>query len=448
MTYSSAFVNYLSNEISQSDLMLNENVPLTQLKKKLLPLFKTSTFPSNKDEFFRYSKIKETDFDNLELNHPPIMNSSSTPILNHFSNYFKYKIMFIDGELSLEQTTLPPGLFVKKITSNEETQEVMDSLDQSNFFGLMNILYSRNLYKLTIPPNYKSSEIISTFHITSGDFKQHLSTPCIFIKALENSYANLFSLHLYLGIDPFYYVTNSALYLSLENGAVIDLSKLQIESEKSLHISTLQANLKQNSILNTQLISLGGNNSRENQKIHLLGQNSRTNLYGLYDLKNDMQADHYIDVVHQHPETYSHQIFKGILRDQSHGVFTGKVSITKDAKHSVSTQLNKNIILGDTAQMTSRPQLMIDTDDVKCTHGSATGQMDPEQLFYLKTRGIDDNQAKKMLYHAFAREIIEASPCGKIKQILNNFILNDTDENLSLDLNYSNRCQHGIFSFT
>ena len=447
MTYSSAFVNYLSKEISQSD-MLNDNVPLTQLKKKLLPLFKMSTFPNNKYEFFRYSKIKETDFDNLEFKYLPIANASSLLSLNQFSSYFQYKIIFIDGELSLDQTTLPPGILINNITSHDEIQEVMNSLDQTNFFGLMNILSSHNIYKLTIPKDHKSSEIISTFHITTAAGKQHLSTPCIFINAMENSYANLFSLHLFLGLEPYYYVTNSALYFNLENSAVIDYSKLQIESEKSLHISTIQANLNQNSILNTQLISLGANNSRENQKINLLGQNARANLYGLYDLKQDMQADHYIDVVHQYPETYSHQIFKGILKDQSHGVFTGKVTISKDAKHSVSTQLNKNIILGDTAQMTSRPQLMIDTDDVKCTHGSATGQMDPEQLFYLKTRGINDNQAKKMLYHAFAREIIEASPCGKIKQILNNFILNDTDENMFEDLNYSNRCQHGTFSFT
>jgi len=447
MTYSSPLMNHLSHAISHREPMYMDNTPLFQLKKKILPLLQMSTFPSIKDEFFRYSKIQETDFDNLDFNPPPIRDTASTLLSNQFSGYFKYQIIFVNGELSLEQTMLPKELELKKIIDEDEALEVFASLDQSNFFGLMNILYTSNIYKLTIPKDFKSSEIISTVHITTGDFKQHLATPCLFIKAKENSYTNFFSLYHYAGIGPHYYVTNSALYLDLENGAVVDFSKLQMESKLCLHISTIQASLKENSILNTQLISLGGHHSRENQKIHLLGQNARVNLYGLYDLKDDMQTDHYVEVVHQHQQTYSHQIFKGILRDQSHGVFTGKVLITKDAKHSVSTQLNKNIILGDAALMTSRPQLMIDTDDVKCTHGATTGQLDPEQLFYLNTRGIEKDQAKKMLYHAFAREIIEASPCGKIKQILNNFILND-QATIPWDLNYTNRCQHGIFSFT
>ena len=447
MTYASSIVNYLTNEISHKEPVDNDHMHLLQLKKKLLPLFKMHSFPSNSEEFFRYSKIKESDFDHLDFNPVPVTSTSSTLLLNQFSNYFKHKIVFVDGELSQAQTMLPKGIFINKITNRDELDEAAKLLDQKSFFGLMNILHTRNIYQVTIPPDYKSSEIISTFHITTDNFKQHMSTPCVLIKALENSYANLFSLHLYLGIESHYYVTNSALYLNLGIGAVVDFSKLQMESDNSLHISTIKACLDQNAILNTQLISLGGKNSRENQHISLLDQNARANLYGLYDLKNEMQSDHYVEIVHQYEKTYSHQLFKGILKDQSHGVFTGKVSITKDAKHSVSTQLNKNIILGEKAHMTSRPQLMIDTDDVKCTHGATTGQMDAEQLFYLKTRGIDDNQAKKMLYHAFAREIIEASPCGKIRQILNDYILNNK-ETLSSDQSVTNRCQHGIFSFT
>jgi Fe-S cluster assembly protein SufD len=127
---------------------------------------------------------------------------------------------------------------------------------------------------------------------------------------------------------------------------------------------------------------------------------------GLYALNKLEHSDIFSVIHHNAPHTNSDQLFKGILADESHGAFTGKIIIAKDAQLVNSNQLNKNLMLSRKAHISTRPQLLVAADDVKCAHGATIGQLSPDEEFYLESRGINKDKAKKMLCHGFAMDVL------------------------------------------
>jgi len=183
--------------------------------------------------------------------------------------------------------------------------------------------------------------------------------------------------------------------------------KFQDESVEAFHVAALHARLGRACRAYVHSFALGARLSRYNLRVCLGGEGLEAILNGLYVTRGEQLADHHMIVEHAQPHCASHEYFNGILDDRSRGVFHGRILVRPGAQKTDAKQTNKNLLLSDEAVANTKPQLEIYADDVKCTHGATVGQLHPEAIFYLRTRGIGTEMARRMLIHAFAGEIIE-----------------------------------------
>jgi Fe-S cluster assembly protein SufD len=182
--------------------------------------------------------------------------------------------------------------------------------------------------------------------------------------------------------------------------------KFQDEAADAFHLSTIAAQLGRASNVSVHSFALGAKLSRTNIRTKLAGEGLECILNGLYLTRGEQLADHHMIVEHAQPHCASHEYFNGILDDKSRGVFHGRILVREIAQKTDAKQTNKNLLLSDDATADTKPQLEIYADDVKCTHGATIGQLNAESIFYLRARGIGADNARRMLIHAFAGEII------------------------------------------
>ncbi len=191
----------------------------------------------------------------------------------------------------------------------------------------------------------------------------------------------------------------------------------QFQGEEQFAINTLWANQARNSRFTLSTSTLQGNWVRNNVNVRVSGENCETNLYGTYQLRNKQHVDNHTMIDHKVPHCESNEHYKGILYDQSTGVFNGKVFVREDAQKTNAFQQNANIVMSDKASMNSKPELEIYADDVKCSHGSTTGQFDEEAVFYLMARGISEQNARELLVKAFVGEVLEKIHHPEVKAL-------------------------------
>ncbi len=203
------------------------------------------------------------------------------------------------------------------------------------------------------------------------------------------------------------YFANIITEIVLEDSAQFEIYYVQNESHTASQIASTYCNLKKNSVLHLHSFALGGHLSRHKIIADLNEAGSECSLNGLYVLADNNQTHNQIVLNHHKPNCRSSQLYKGILDDKARAEFSGKIRVAPNAIGTNAQQLNRNLLISPTAKVDTRPQLEIEADDVKCSHGATIGQLEEEQLFYLLSRGIDLAQAKKVLIYGFAREIIQ-----------------------------------------
>lgn len=201
--------------------------------------------------------------------------------------------------------------------------------------------------------------------------------------------------------------TNAVTETVIARNAKLHHVKVQHESDNTRHISYHKVNLAADSSQHLTTMTIGGGTVRNNLNIRLDGQQINTWLNGLYVLKGDQVVDNHTLVDHAMPHCFSSELYKGIIDGRAQGVFNGKIWVRQDAQKTNAYQSNKNLLLSNEASMNTKPQLEIFADDVKCSHGTTTGQLDDDALFYLRARGIGEASARALLNHAFAADVIE-----------------------------------------
>ena len=210
------------------------------------------------------------------------------------------------------------------------------------------------------------------------------------------------------------------------------LTHCKLNFTKELHVGKLSVIQEESSSLNSFIFSSGSKLSRTQIKTCLNGKYAKAEINGLYALADETHSDQFIEINHNAAETTSYQLFKGILADSSHGVFTGKVIIKKDAQLVNANQLNKNLLLSQTCKVDTRPSLQVEADDVKCTHGATTGQLNEEQLFYLISRGIKKDVAYSLLIHGFMDDALEKINNQRVRTLIENKILREFKKKIIL----------------
>jgi len=203
------------------------------------------------------------------------------------------------------------------------------------------------------------------------------------------------------------YFTNAVTELVVGDNAIVEVLKFQDEATDAFHLAAIHGRFGRASNVRVHSFALGAKISRNSIRTNLAGEGLECILNGLYLTRGEQLADHHMVVEHAQPHCASHEYFNGILDDKSRGVFHGRILVQPLAQKTDAKQTNKNLLLSDDATANTKPQLEIYADDVKCTHGATIGQLNPESIFYLRSRGLGPETARRMLIHAFAGEIIE-----------------------------------------
>ncbi len=207
-------------------------------------------------------------------------------------------------------------------------------------------------------------------------------------------------------LSPNKFLTNGVTEIYAASNSNFDLSKIQNEHNGSAQLSHTFLEQESESTVFTNTVSLHGGFVRNNMFVRLNGEGSENHTLGLYLADKTQYIDNYVKIDHASPGCSSRQLFKGVMDDQASGSFNGTIVARKDAQKTNAYQANNNILLTDDARINSRPQLEIYADDVKCSHGSTTGQLDENAMFYMRSRGIPEREARLLLMYAFAYEVV------------------------------------------
>jgi Fe-S cluster assembly protein SufD len=225
--------------------------------------------------------------------------------------------------------------------------------------------------------------------------------------------------------------TNVVTEAAVGENAVLDLVTDQREIDSAYHVASVQARLDRHATFRARGVTLGGKLVRNDIVAVLGGEGAHCALDGVYLVDGERLVDNHTTIDHAMPHCTSHELYKGILDGRARAVFNGRIIVREDAQKTDSKQTNRALLLSDDATINSNPQLEIFADDVKCTHGAAIGQLDEEALFYLRARGLTKKDARDMLIHAYAGEVLEMIPMLSLRQQLERELFTQLDRDLA-----------------
>jgi Fe-S cluster assembly protein SufD len=237
-------------------------------------------------------------------------------------------------------------------------------------------------------------------------------------------------------LSPQKFLTNSVTEIYVDKNAKFDYFKVQNEHNDSVQVSHTFINQEAASNVQSSVVTLHGGLVRNNLNVKLDGEGCENHAFGLFATDKTQHVDNFVFVEHAKPNCNSSQLFKGILDEKSTGAFTGRILVDRDAQKTNAYQKNSSILLTDDVKMNSKPQLEIYADDVKCGHGGTVGQLDEEAMFYLRTRGIEEREARLMLMYAFTNEILSKIQIEPLKERMNELI----EKRLRGELSHCNNC--------
>jgi Fe-S cluster assembly protein SufD len=265
----------------------------------------------------------------------------------------------------------------------------------------------------------KEMEVDVPVHVvwaTDANAARSTTHPRTLIVAERHS--KLTVLESFVGLGDAAYFTNAVTEADLADGATVHHVRLQQESARAFHVGAVEARQGRDSHWVSFSFAAGAQLSRVNVFTALDGEGCGATLNGLYMLDGDQHSDHQTRIEHARPNTYSRELYKGILDGTSHGVFNGKVYVHPIAQKTDGKQTNNTLLLSEQARIDTKPQLEIFADDVKCTHGATVGRLDETALFYMKSRGVSAETARKLLTYAFAADVLETIELPAVRDAL------------------------------
>ena len=405
------------------DSINNENDELTDLRKKSFENFIDNGLPTNKWEdwqFTNFSSIEKGDFrlsslsDAVELTGLLPGRIPNTYLIVSINGYYQPNLSDIPDEAKVSS-----GADHFSSDFNYQSLKSLQShQDRSlNPFYMLNTSMMNSGLSIHIKDNVKITKPIQIIYLTTSITSEIMNHPRFVFQFGNNSEATV--VEHYIGSTSTPYFNNSVTKVELGENSFVNHIRIQEESEMSHHVANTFYDLNKDSNLNVNSVSLGSSLFRHNIKLKFCGDSSSAD-YSALSLINDQQHhDQHIIVEHMSDACQSNQLFKYILSDQSSGVFNGKVVVEEHTKRTDASQSNKNLVLSPSALMNANPQLEIYAEDVKCSHGSTTGQIDPEALFYLKSRGLGHEKSMELIMNGFISDILELIKNEDIGEYLN-----------------------------
>ena len=414
---------------------------LGSLRQAGITRFAELGFPTLQDEDWRFTNVAPI----ARLPFKPMLESGSGPtelvLQGHvFAGLAGSRLVFVNGYFNAGLSAvrdLPAGVKIGSLASVLESDPALVKpqlnhcarMDDSAFAAL-NQAFFRDGGFVHIPAGKTLAEPVQLIFISTAKHNGDTTHPRNLIIAEANSRATV--IESYLAAGDAAYFTKAVTEIIAADHAVLEHVKFQDEGPGAFHLATIAGELGRASNVKLHSFALGARLSRNNIRTRLAGEGLECILNGLYLTRGDQLADHHMIVEHAQPHCASHEYFNGILDDKSKGVFHGRIYVHPVAQKTDAKQTNKNLLLSDDATVDTKPQLEIYADDVKCTHGATIGQLNEESIFYLRSRGIPEPTARRMLIHAFAGEIIERVDCQPVREQLDKIVWDRLEANLHL----------------
>lgn len=302
---------------------------------------------------------------------------------------------------------VPRGVKVRSIreTLAEDPTALAGRLGQNAdepFFAALNTALFEDGLWIDLPSGLSVTEPIQIRHAATESADASVSYPRVLLTVGDRSAVTL--IETYAGRDP-KRLTNSVVELQL--GEQSQVRHVRIHEDEGHCLGRIDVRQGASSRYHSTVLTLGGALTRLDVRAQLQGEGARCELNGAYLVDGHGHADHHTSVDHQMPRCHSEQTYRGIVGERGTAVFDGIVFVRRDAQQTEAHQENRNLLLSDTATVHTKPHLEIDADDVVCSHGATVGSLDPQQLFYLRTRGIPEDLARAILTHAFIQQIID-----------------------------------------
>ena len=374
--------------------------------------------PTNKNEEYKYCNVDailKKEFKNIQNQFLEVKNSDEFKLEDTIT------LVVINGNYSetLSDKIILKGLHISAFSnSDNNSKQLLTSIAdvESDAFIALNTAFCGNGFHLTVEKNTVLQIPIHVLYINSASTDSFVN-PRNIIELQESAEATVIEHYLNIGSAKVF--TNFVSEKFVGENAKLQSYTIQNEGTNGFGVCTNQVKLNKHSVYNNTTVTLSGQVVRNNHNVVLADSNCEAHLNGLFITSGSQLVDNHTMMDHQMPHCESNELYKGIIDDKSTGVFNGKIFVRRDAQKTNAYQSSKNILLSDDATINTKPQLEIYADDVKCSHGTSTGKIEEEAMFYLNARGIGKESAKKLLLNAFAREVIDKIAVDSLRELVN-----------------------------
>ncbi len=428
-------INWYKNLFPEFEKNLNgeKETFAHKIRRQAIEQLETVGFPTLKTEDWKYTNVLPI----IKNNFTPVVEetlSAPASVKDSFFDLDSYRIVFYNGTVqkSLSDISdLPKGVIVENLKTAIQNfpdivEEYLGKYSQVRTgFDVLNSAYFRDGLLVFLPANAILTKPLQILFYSDSD--NSLLTYRNLLVVGKNSEGKI--IFNYKGTAEKKYFLNSSNEAIIEENAHVELLEVQSQSEEAFHIEKSEVKIKQDGTFNHYSFSFGGRISRNDIYAELDGENISCNLYGLYLGKEKQHIDNFTFINHSKPNSSSEEFYKGILDDESHGVFAGKILVSPNAQKTNAYQSNKTVLLSEKATIDTKPQLEIYADDVKCSHGATVGRLDKEQFFYILSRGIPEKIARSMLITAFANDVLTKVKFKEVREALQKIVSNYLTEN-------------------
>lgn len=387
---------------------------LDHLRAQALERFSRLGMPTTRQEDWKYTSLAALERRPLPVAEAPASLPSAALLQSRaLALESACRLVFVDGRHApaLSSLTLPAGAFAGSLAARLAggATQALPALDEhDSALAALNLAFGADGAELTVPAGIHVEAPVVVLFV--GTQPERSAFPSLRVRLGADASATVVEQHLCLHQGAA--LNTMVSRIELAAGASLRHVKLQQEGERVVHLADTAARLAAGARLHSLVLALGGQIAREDLRVALAGTHAGVELCGLYLARARRHLDHHTCVVHAVPDCTSRQDYRGILDDAGRAVFNGRVVVAKDAQRTDAQQSNANLLLSDNAEIDTKPQLEILADDVRCSHGATVGQLDPAELFYLRSRGLDEVQARTLVTLAFAARALSTLERG------------------------------------
>ena len=404
---------------------------MRELRERAVEVFERGGFPGPKNEAFRYTNLRPA------TRSPFALGTGDEAAAKALVDEYAFDdavatLVLVDGRFSEALSRigdLPPDLIVGDLVGCAETfpvvqKELARHADvEANPFVALNTAFLGGGAFVFVPPRCRVERPIHVLHVSTG--RSATDDPAVAyarLLVIAGARSEFGLVETFAGPEETTYFTNAVTEIVADADCRIDHNKLNAEGRGGLHVATMEASIGARTVFVDHSCTIGGRLTRNDLNVHMNGERADATLSGVVILGGEQHCDNHTLLDHQYPNCPSFELYKHVLDDRASGVFKGQIFVHQRAQKTDAKQSSRTLLLSGDATMQSQPALEIYADDVKCTHGSTTGPLDEGSIFYLNSRGVSGEVARRLLTYAFAADVTRRIKVDAVRERVENYM--------------------------